>query len=165
MVRESTTGLAPNLFEREAMKRVINAQEFKTGDQVVWCSTTGSVSGIPRGSVGTIIGCRRQGPKGKKKLKSVLVKWTMHHKGVVCIVLRGSPKASESRASRDEETGMTFHRQPIVDDQFFLHKASYCHDCPLRLSRLVTHCPAWTTKGNEQDMAYAKELMSQEGAV
>ena len=118
--------------------------EFVKDEEVVFCPEKySSRLSKYRGACGVIIS--RQVGGSKKKVKSILVKWRSHRRGVSCFRIRGKARAKSDSATAYWKTG----RLSITADEVSrfeeeikdLHPLSYCHDCPLRLHRLVAPCP------------------------
>lgn len=131
--------------------------EFVKGEEVVFCPKEGERAVLSRfrGASGVITSRQVSGPRDKKKVKSVLVKWKMHRKGVSCFRVRGQKRAKSdwmtelSKADRSEKLKMWDNTDKdkvlrFEEEAKSIHPLSYCNDCPLRLRRLA--CPCEMTK-------------------
>ena len=121
--------------------------DFIRGEEVVFCPVSQLHSPLSRyrGASGIIIS--RQVGNSKhtltKKVKSVLVKWRSHRKGVSCFRICG-----QKRAKSDLMTAFFTGKKKNLDgisrfeeEAENIHGLSYCSDCPLKLLRLVAPCP------------------------
>ena len=132
-----------HLFSGGNMERL----EWIKDEEVVFCPSS-ALDRLTRfrGASGMI--CGRQVGKswGKKKAKSVLVRWKMHRKGVSCFRIRGQKRAKSDWTTSffKESKNNVQHHIPEVprfeEEAKHLHPLSYCSDCPLRLKRLVCPC-------------------------
>ena len=132
-----------HLFSGGNMERL----EWIKDEEVVFCPSS-ALDRLTRfrGASGMI--CGRQVGKswGKKKAKSVLVRWKMHRKGVSCFRIRGQKRAKSDWTTSffKESKNNVRHHIPEVprfeEEAKHLHPLSYCSDCPLRLKRLVCPC-------------------------
>jgi hypothetical protein len=127
------------------------------GEEVVFCPPEESspVYTANRGADGTIID-RQTSKKGKRvRVKSFLVRWRLHRKGVASFRIKGKKRAksdwytavfnAKSRDSVQWRTAQQHSRTNDIIPRFEeevkdLHPIAYCRDCPLRLRRMVAPC-------------------------
>ena len=119
--------------------------KFVKDEEVVFCpDTTSILKGHMIGADGIIISRQTSKSKGKQRIKSVLIKWKKHRRGVSCFRLRG-----KKRAKSDAFTALFESKKRKTkegDDSRFeeeakhLHPISHCRDCPLRLRRFAAPC-------------------------
>lgn len=126
---------------------------LEIGEEVVFCPEEQlRFIGVPvkkRGADGVIT--NRQTSKKKQKdgtyrtlVKSVLVAFGKHRGGVACFRRKGKRRPKSDTATRywqhsfnkKQPKTKIRHEENIKD----LHPLSYCHDCPLRIHRLVRPC-------------------------
>lgn len=121
--------------------------EYAKGEEVVFCPVDRNES-IYRnncGASGEIID-RETTKKGTRvRVKSFLVKWHQFRRGVASFRLRGKKRGKSDWLT--ELFATKYRGLPQRDVSRFeetakgnIHPLSYCHDCPLRLRRLVTPC-------------------------
>ena len=123
--------------------------KYNTGEEVVFCPKTPYAR--HRGADGTIISrnvSSSKNAKGEKKVRSILVRWNLHRKGVSCFRVSGKVRAKSDTmkahcdgfnriASLISEADVQMRYEESAID---LHPLSYCHECPLRLHRLMGSC-------------------------
>lgn len=110
-----------------------------------------------RGAVGKVISRTTAGKKGKKRVKSFLLRWLIHRKGVSDILLRGKRRKKGNRFVYESGSPAYIRRQENSEG---LHPTIYCDDCPLKLSRLMGPCPVVEVPQRFAGMSvkeYAKE--------
>lgn len=123
---------------------------FEIGEEVVFCPNEQLfVNTKKRGADGIIT--NRQTSKKKQKdgtyrilVKSVLVAFSKHRSGVACFRRKGKRRPKSDTATRFWQHPFN-KKQPkakprLEEDVKHLHPLSYCHDCPLRIHRLVRPC-------------------------
>lgn len=117
---------------------------LEVGEEVVYCPLTVNVRW--RGAEGIIISrCTSTRKSGKKRVRSILVRWNRYRKGVSCFRVTGRSTAkSDSWKINDwikyNWEGTHHHQLRFEEPMKDIHPMSYCHKCPYRLQRLVGVC-------------------------
>jgi len=123
--------------------------DFVVGEEVVFCPVGQQFNNTFsrfRGASGIIIsrqvGNSKHSPT--KKVKSVLVKWRSHRKGVSCFRICGKRRAKSDLMTayctgKVKSLGSVSNR--FEEEAENIHTLSYCSDCPQKLLRLVAPCP------------------------
>lgn len=132
----------------------MNKLELVKGEEVVFCPVEGPTQyHTNRGADGVIHHRQTTKSKGRTRVKSILVKWRRWRGGISCFRLKGRrrPKSDWHTALFDNRRGAIKTRESILkmgempvtrfeEDIKDLHPLSYCHDCPLRLRRMLVPC-------------------------
>jgi hypothetical protein len=124
---------------------------FVVGEEVVFCPKRDEIGGRTRvrGASGVIISRQVVGSKENKRVKSVLVKWRSHRKGVSCFRICGQKRVKSDlmtayftgKRNLAQFTNGEEEVSRYEEEAKNIHSLSYCSDCPLRLQRLVGCCP------------------------